>query len=134
MKKYCMIMLLGLFAAGASAAYADDAKPSSLPKTMSGTKAGSAAPANHPAMGTPPDTNMVNSGKILEVVDTDQYSLLKVQGKQGPIWLAGYKGNFTKGATVKYSNGMEMKNFEVKSAKRTFDSILFVDSMQQVSK
>ena len=132
MKKYCMIALLGLFATGVSAAYADTGK-SSLPMTMSGgAKPAAGAPANHPAMGTPPDTNMSNSGKILEVITTDQYSYLKVQSKQGPIWLAGYKGNFTKGATVKYSSGLEMKNFESKAAKRMFDSIYFVDSMEQV--
>lgn len=138
MKKHHMLLVLGMLVA-ASAANADEAKPSVLPMTMpAGAGNGDAAlPPGHPTaapLATPADTNLTNSGKILEVLDAPPYSYLKVADKKGTIWLAGYKGDFTKGATVKYSSGIEMKNFHSKSLNRTFDSIIFVDSMQQAKK
>lgn len=121
-----MFLMLGLLIA-APLANAQESK-SVMPKTMTG-----GGPAAH-AMGAPADTNMVNSGKVLEVLNTDQYSYVKVQTKGGSVWLAGYKGDYTKGATVKYSNGLTMKNFHSKAVDRTFDAIIFVDSMEQVKK
>lgn len=129
MKKYHARILLGaLLAVSAIAANAE----SVMPKTMQQGGGKGSMPPNHPAA-VPANVNLTNSGKIVEILDSPQYSFLKVADAKGKtVWLAGYKGNFTKGATVKYSDGMTMNNFEAKSVKKTFDTIIFVDALEQV--
>jgi len=80
------------------------------------------------------DTQLVNSGKVLEVLDTDMYTYLRVTTEKGPLWIAAYKTVVTKGATVKYSNGVAMSNFHSNVLNRSFDVIVFVDSLEQVKK
>ena len=64
-------------------------------------------------------------GKVLEVKNTDSYSylLLKVDAKD--TWVAVGLTNAKVGSTVTVENTMEMLNFESKTLKRTFPSILF---------
>lgn len=75
---------------------------------------------------------MVNNGKVLEVLDTDMYTYLQVTTEKGPLWIAAYKTNITKGAIVKFSNGVAMSNFHSNALDRSFDVIVFVDSVEQV--
>jgi hypothetical protein len=100
---------------------------------MSVIKGGSKTPHAHPEA-IPSDTNLVNEGKVLEVLDSQAYTFIKVSGKKEPVWLAAYKMDITKGATVKYSSGIAMPNFHSKSLDRTFEMIVFVDSVEQVKK
>jgi hypothetical protein len=95
-------------------------------------KAGAALPPGHPAI--PADTKLANSGKVLEVIDSPMYTYLQVTSDKGPLWLAAYKTDVTKGATVKYSGGIAMPKFHSKSLNRTFDMVVFVDSLEQVKK
>jgi hypothetical protein len=80
------------------------------------------------------DTQLVNSGKVLEVLNTDMYTYLQVTTEKGPLWIAAYKTDVTKGATVRYSNGVAMSNFYSNALNRNFDVIVFVDSLEQVKK
>lgn len=80
----------------------------------------------------PPDTQLVNSGKVLEVLDTDMYTYLQVSTEKGPLWLATYKTSVSKGATVRYSNGVAMSNFFSNALNRAFNVIVFVDSLELV--
>lgn len=80
----------------------------------------------------PIDTQMVNNGKVLEVLDTDMYTYLQVTTEKGPLWIAAYKTNIAKGTTVKFSNGVAMSNFYSNALDRSFDVIVFVDSVEQV--
>jgi len=82
----------------------------------------------------PADTRLVNSGKVLELLDTDMYTYLQVTTVKGPLWIAAYKTNVAKGATVKYSNGVAMSNFFSNALNRHFEVIVFVDSLEQVKK
>lgn len=95
------------------------------------TKSGAAMPPGH-SKDIPADTQLVNSGKVLEVLDTDMYTYLQVTTEKGPLWIAAYKTNVTKGATVKYSNGVAMSRFHSKALNRTFEVIVFVDSLALV--
>ena len=70
-----------------------------------------------------------NSGKVLEVIQSPDYTYLRVTGDKEPLWLASLKIDVVKGATVKYSSGMVMSKFYSKSLDRTFDTIIFVDSI-----
>lgn len=134
------------FAVAASTRDADNAKPAvaTSPHGAMSTKAdgttsphGSAMspvnpnatmPSGHPAA-IPADTNLVNSGKVLEVIQSPDYTYLRVTGDKEPLWLASLKIDVVKGASVKYSSGMAMSKFYSKSLDRTFDTIIFVDSI-----
>ncbi|HUW25022.1 MAG TPA: hypothetical protein VMW07_00675 [Gallionella sp.] len=132
------------FAVAASTRDADSAKPAAAsPHGAMSVKPGSAAsphgtapaikpdavmPPGHPAA-IPADTNLANSGKVLEVIQSPDYTYLRVTGDKEPLWLASLKIDVAKGATVKYSSGVAMSKFYSKSLDRTFDSIVFVDSI-----
>ena len=87
-------------------------------------------PSGHPDS-IPADTRLINSGKVLDVLDTDMYTYVQVTHEQGPVWLAAYKTNITKGSTVRYSGGIAMTKFQSKALNRTFDLIVFVDTLEQ---
>ena len=95
--------------------------------------ASSAMPADH-SKAIPSDTKLVNSGKVLEVIESPAYTFLNVSSEKGPVWLAAYKTEIAKGDAVKYSNGIAMPKFHSKSLDRTFDMIVFVDTLERVKK
>jgi hypothetical protein len=64
-------------------------------------------------------------GRVLEVKDVDAYTYLRLKTAEGETWAAVNKAPVTKGAEVTIDNPMVMHNFESKSLKRTFDSIVF---------
>jgi hypothetical protein len=93
------------------------------------TTPGAALPPGHPETSSA-DIQLANSGKVLDVLDSDTYTYLQVTTEKGPLWLAAYKTAVGKGATVKYSNGIVMSRFYSKSLNRTFDLIVFVDRLE----
>jgi hypothetical protein len=97
------------------------------------TVAATGTPSGHPSS-IPADTRLINSGKVLEVLDSDMYTYLQVTHEKGPLWIAGYKTDISKGATVRYSSGIAMSNFHSKSLNRDFDLIVFVDSLEPADK
>ncbi|MDR2195132.1 MAG: hypothetical protein LBE50_00820 [Gallionellaceae bacterium] len=136
MKKYTVLLLAGMLVAVAACGKKDEAaKPadeSAQPMAMQGdAQPTGKLPPGHPEP-EPADTNMTNTAKILEVIDAPPYSYLHVSDDRGTFWLAGMQGKFTKGATVKYSSGIEMKGFHSKTLDRTFDSVVFIDAVEQV--
>ncbi|MDD5248254.1 MAG: hypothetical protein PHY45_04670 [Rhodocyclaceae bacterium] len=64
-------------------------------------------------------------GEVLEVKDVESYSYLRLKTKDGEVWAAVAKAPLKKGATVTIENPMTMTNFESKSLKRTFPTIVF---------
>lgn len=87
-----------------------------------------ALPAGHvPIAASPADIQLTRKGKVLEVIDSPIYTYLQVSGDKDPVWLAAYKIDVSKGAVVRYSDGVAMSNFHSKSLNRTFDTIVFVD-------
>lgn len=98
------------------------------PQDSDTAKPDAAMPPGHPTA-IPADTKLVNSGKVLEVIDSSMYTYLRVTSDKGPLWLAVFKTDIVKGATVRYSSGVAMSKFYSKSLDRTFDTIIFVDSI-----
>jgi hypothetical protein len=80
----------------------------------------------------PPAYQLTNRGTVLDVIDSEMYTYLQVSSEAGAVWLAAYKSDIAKGDTVRYSKGVMMRNFQSKSIKRTFDKIIFVDSVMVV--
>jgi hypothetical protein len=68
---------------------------------------------------------------IKEVVQTTNYSYLKVTENDKEEWLAVPLSDAKIGETYYYAGGMEMSNFESKELKRTFDKVLFLDGISK---
>lgn len=77
------------------------------------------------APATAPASTRVVTGVILEVKDVDSYTYLRLKTKDGETWAAVSKTPLKKGATVVIEDAMVMQNFESKSLKKTFPSIIF---------
>lgn len=67
----------------------------------------------------------VISGEVMEVKDVDSYTYLRLKTKDGETWAAVSTAAVKKGATVMIENTMVMNNFESKTLKKTFPTIIF---------
>jgi hypothetical protein len=72
-----------------------------------------------------PPAAVVVKGEVLEVKDVESYTYLRLKTKNGETWAAVGKTPVRKGAEVTIENVMVMNNFESKSLKKTFPTILF---------
>lgn len=134
MKKLSLLIVLVL-AAGLAVAASETgtvAKPAAPHGGMT-IKPGASVPPGHSG-DIPADNNLINNSKVLDVLETDMYTYLQVTSEKGPQWIAVYKTPVEKGAIVRFSNGVMMTKFFSKALNRTFDSIVFVDSLELVKK
>ncbi|MDP2337449.1 MAG: GW dipeptide domain-containing protein [Bacteroidota bacterium] len=69
--------------------------------------------------------------KVEEVIQTSQYTYLKVSENGAENWIAVTRIEAAAGETYYYDKAMEMTNFKSKELNRTFDFIYFV---QDISK
>jgi len=76
----------------------------------------------HPSMQS---ESSVVEGKVLEVMNVESFTYLRLDTRQGEVWVAVIKGQIKKGDAVTLENVSVMNNFESKALKRTFDRILF---------
>lgn len=96
-------------------------------------------PPGHPSTGAAnagqgaSEAPLPQKGKVLSTMDAAGYTYLEVSQNKKAIWLAGPKMTVKKGDVVRFENGMEMKNFESKTLKRTFPSITFVNRVAVVN-
>jgi len=65
------------------------------------------------------------TGKVLETMDSGGYTYLQMETGGKKIWVAIPKTKVEKGQNISVSPGAEMKDFESKTLKRKFDSIIF---------
>lgn len=72
----------------------------------------------------PPGLTVVK-GEVLEVVDVESYTYLRLKTTDGETWAAVGKAPIVKGSQVTIDNAMTMNNFESKSLKKTFKTIVF---------
>ncbi|MDP2158232.1 MAG: hypothetical protein Q8K68_11050 [Nitrospirota bacterium] len=99
----CMLALVGLSAAAETKAAVKKAAPE---------KTAQEAPAEL-------------TGKVVDTMDSAGYTYVQLENAGKKTWVAIPQTKVTKGKTMTFSPGMEMKNFESKSLKRKFDSIIF---------
>ena len=64
-------------------------------------------------------------GEVLEVIDVEPYTYLRLKTASGEIWAAVGKVSIKKGAQVTILDPNVMKNFESKTLNRTFPTIVF---------
>lgn len=65
------------------------------------------------------------SGKVVETMDSGGYSYVKIEKNSKSTWVAVPQMKVTVGQEVSFAPGMVMQNFESKTLKRTFESIVF---------
>ena len=75
-----------------------------------------------------------SSGVVLSVSEAAGYSYLEVETESGRQWLALPAKPLSQGDEVSWSGGSTMRNFHSKSLDRTFDSILFLSSIEVASR
>ncbi len=64
-------------------------------------------------------------GEVLEVLNVDGYTYLRLKTRNGEAWAAVTTAAVTKGAQVSIANAMPMDNFESKALKRRFERVYF---------
>ena len=65
------------------------------------------------------------SGEVLETQDAGGYTYVRLKTAQGETWAAVNQAKLSKGAKISIDNAMTMTNFESKTLKKTFPTILF---------
>ncbi|MHB8908089.1 MAG: hypothetical protein ACYDAA_04335 [Syntrophales bacterium] len=73
-----------------------------------------------------------HKGKVLQVIDAGSYTYLEVEEKGQKLWVAALKAKVSKGETVEFPDTKPMENFQSKSLNKTFDKIIFADSLKVV--
>ena len=66
---------------------------------------------------------------VKEILNANAYTYLLVIEGEKEFWIAVPKTDVKVGKKYSYEGGMEMKKFESKDLKRTFDSVLFVEGL-----
>jgi len=74
-------------------------------------------------------TLLPNSGIVLERIETDSYTYMRVLTHGKEIWLAAPETDVSVNTKIRFSEGVYMSNFRSKSLKRNFPAILFVGSV-----
>jgi len=91
-----------------------------------------AAPAKATATASKPAEPL--SGKVLQTMNSGGYSYVNLQKTNGDkLWVAIPETTVKTGDKLTFKGGMEMRNFESKSLKRTFESIVFSDGILNAS-
>lgn len=76
-----------------------------------------------------PAGQLPQKAKVLSTIDAGQYTYIEVAQNKKTLWLAGTKVAVKKGDIIRFDEGMVMTNFESKTLKRTFPSVIFVNSV-----
>ncbi len=71
------------------------------------------------------DENATVKGKVLEIKNVESYTYLRLMTLGGETWAAINKAPVKKGSMVTIENVSVMNNFESKTLKKTFPTILF---------
>lgn len=67
----------------------------------------------------------VVTGEVLEAQEVESYTYLRLKTKDGETWAAVGRAPVKKGATVRIEDAMVVNNFESRSLKKTFPTIVF---------
>ena len=75
---------------------------------------------------------VVHKVVVNEVINAGGFTYLNVSEKRKKIWLAVPEMKAAKGDKISYSGGLEMINFFSKELNRTFQSVLFLESVNSM--
>ena len=97
------------------------------------------APANpHTGMKMPamsgPAVQLTQEATVLSTISVPEYSYIEAAQGKKTVWLAATTVAVKKGDVIRFDDGMVMNNFYSKTLKRTFPSIVFVNSVAVAGK
>jgi len=69
--------------------------------------------------------------KVAEVLQTNEYTYLRVTENGTELWLATPKLQASAGETYYYEGGLQMTDFTSKELNRTFKAVLFLDNLSK---
>ncbi len=72
----------------------------------------------------------MRTGKVVSHMDANEYTYVEVSEGGKNIWIAGPRTDMKDGDSIRFANGMEMRDFYSKLLKRTFPSVLFTGSIE----
>ena len=72
---------------------------------------------------------LTQTGSVLSTINVPNYTYVELSQGKKTIWLAASTVAVKKGDMVRFDDGMVMNNFYSKSLKRSFPSIVFVNSL-----
>ena len=73
-----------------------------------------------------------HKGKVIQTMDAGNYIYVEVEEKGQKLWVAAMKGKVAKGDMVEFPDSPPMLNFESKTLKRTFEKIIFAETLRVV--
>jgi hypothetical protein len=88
--------------------------------------------AENPALAAPVPAGMVR-GKVLETMDAAGYTYTLIEMENENRWVASQPVKVEVGDVVQTTQGMAMTAFHSKALNRTFDTVYFVQSLQNLS-
>ena len=71
-------------------------------------------------------------GTVLETIDVESYTYIRLYTKDGEIWLASNPVSVSEGDVVGFAESMLMENFHSKALDRTFERVLFVSNLEMI--
>lgn len=124
-------------------------RPSSLARgtfialALAATLAVAAPPPGHPSPDTamqimqpgiePPAQGPMRSARVLSHQDANEYTYVEVSEDGQVLWLAAPKTPVADGATVRFPDGVTMRDFYSKLLQRTFPAVIFVRKVEVVT-
>lgn len=74
----------------------------------------------------PQDVPLSRQGRVLQHMDANEYTYVEVRENDGSLWLAAPKTPVVDGSTIRFPDGVVMRDFYSKLLKRRFDAVIFV--------
>lgn len=79
--------------------------------------------------GTAQAATSKHTGVALDAIDANEYTYIEVDEAGKTYWIATARLKIVRGDMVQFDEGVTMAQFYSKLLKRTFDSVMFVDSV-----
>jgi len=96
------------------------------------TESGQEPAAENSALTAPVPAGMTR-GTVLETMDSGGYTYVLVEATQNQFWAAGPQTAVKVGDVVEVSKGMPMEQFSSRTLNRTFDVLLFVNAIENLT-
>ncbi len=72
-------------------------------------------------------SRLAHEGTVLDAIDADQYTYLEVLEGGRSRWIAAPRLSVSKGATIRFHDGIVMSNFYSRKLQRRFETLMFVN-------
>jgi len=99
------------------------------------------APPGHPSaeeagrmLRLPENTQLANSGHVLEVIDSNAFTYIRIASEEGERWLSAPQIALAPGTLIRFGEGRVFHDFYSRKQKRRFSSITFVDRVEILSR